>query len=170
MTSKLDSIDSSSDNNPYQPPSVGDAAPFALSRLLRWWTARSVEGLICATLAMIILQGWTAVFQIQKFIFVSYLLLAMGTITAAVSIIVRNWFGFVFGLSATGLCLFCAFVIYYVAAGRPLIMRSAHNAEALLRPIVILYACVAVPFGVVIILRHVRKTTMPDNHAGTGTT
>jgi len=162
MKNAFDSIDISSDNNPYQPPSVDDAPPFALRTLLRWWIARSVEGQICFTLAMTILLGWTAAFQIQRFILVSYLLLASGIMTAVVSIIVRNWSGVVLGLSATGLCLFCYFVIYYVTVGQPLLMQGAHHADELLRPIVLLYGCVAVPVGVAAILRHARRTTTPD--------
>lgn len=170
MTSKRDSIDGNTDDNPYQPPSQQGIAPFALSTLLRWLTARSMDGLISFTLAMTILLSWTAIFQIHKFVIVSYLLLAAGIMTAAVSIIVRSWPAFVFGLSATGLCLFCDFVIYFVTAGRTLLMQGAHHADELLRPIVLLYSCVAIPIGVAAILRHVKKPTTPAHHTGTGAT
>jgi hypothetical protein len=158
MNSKLDSIDASSKVNPYQPPSVDDAPSFVFRPLLHWLTARSMAGLICFTLATVILLGWAAVFEIHRFMIVSWLLLSLGIMTAAVSIIVRNWSGVAFGLSAAGTCLFCDFVIYYVTAGRPLLMRGAHHAAELLRPIVVLYACVAIPVGGFILLYQLTRS------------
>ena len=164
MRNARNSIATNSDDNPYEPPTAMDSATVAWQSVIKKLGAGVLASLLCIQLIAIVFTAWTAVFDILNFSRVSYVLLSMGVVTAAVSMIAKNWAGIAFGLSSAAVCMLCYFVINFVTVGRPLLTRSALHAADLVRPIAVLYACAAIPVVVAIFLRHIRRQSRQNGH------
>ena len=164
MSNACASIATKPDDNPYHPPTAMDSTTFAWQPFIQKLATVVLASLLCIQLIAILFTAWTAVFDIFNFSRVSNVLLSLGVVTAAVSLIAKNWAGIAFGLSSTAVCMFCYVVIYFVTVGRPLLTRSALHAADLIRPIAVLYACAAIPVVIAIFLHHIRRQPRQNGH------